>query len=132
MYYRKFNSNRFVPALIILAFTFPIIILYGTLYDKYSEQVFIKIVNDKLGYKSKRIWSKNFEITGLELQDDILIVNYLPIYVYDWNKEDSFGYEYSINNVYVDLLTTDKKIKTFKLPSFEKGSCKQINISQLE
>jgi hypothetical protein len=134
IYFQKFRKNwkRLMPALFIATITIPAIILYGTIYDLNSKKAFILVINDDGAYKASRIWSANFEIIELEKEGNRFVASYEPVYVYDWTKENSFGYEYKINDVFIDLVTKDHKLKTLKLPKFEKGVCDHFKVSELE
>jgi len=128
----KFGWKRLAPAWVIMIATLPAIITYGTIYDLYMQRAFVRITDDTYMYRVARVWSENLEVTGLESEGYDFVFSFEPVYVYDRSTEDSFGYAYTINDVYVDVIHTDGSVKTMVLPKLDKGGCRTVSIGGLK
>lgn len=116
--------------IIIVGLTFPIVDLYGTLHTSLSDKAFVRIINDT-DRKINRIWSDNFELTYYDNKGNDFVISYYPVYTYDWTEEISFGYDYYINTVHIDLKQKGDSILTFNLPDLSKGDCKTIKLTEI-
>jgi hypothetical protein len=134
LYFFQFKNNwkRIAPALFILVFTVPALFTYGTMYDLHANKTYVRVVNDLDSLNVYRIRSANFSIDALEKKGNDFVVSYEPVYEYDWTKEDSFGFEYEIKEIFIDLVSADNMVHTYEMPVFEKGVCAHIKVSALK
>ena len=126
--------KKIISPLIIIGLTFPVINLYMTIHDAYSEKAFVRIINDSDNMEIDMIWSDNFQITYFEKGDKDEVVSFYPVYIYDYN----FGipsitdyWSYKINSVHIDLKQKNDSIITYNLPNISKGDCKTIRLTEI-
>jgi hypothetical protein len=128
--------KKIIAPILIIVLTIPMIDIYGVLYTSLSDKAFVRIINDT-DKTVKRVWSDNFEITifdsaPLDFDADPIdfIISYYPVYTYDWTKEDSFGYDYEITPVKIELLGNGT-VSHYTLPEYSKGECRTITLTEI-
>jgi hypothetical protein len=123
--------KKIIIPILIIAITVPVIDLYATLHNSLSQKVFVRIINDT-DNRINRIWSDNFEITSFKDKGNDFVISFYPVYTYDWTKvyySDTFYYE--INRLKIDLKQKGDSIITYDLPSFSKGDCQTIKLTEI-
>lgn len=124
------NWKKIIIPIVIIVLTVPVIDLYRTLYTSLSDQAFVRIINDT-DKQISRIWSDNFEIIHSENKWHDFVISFYPVYTYDWTQQDSFGYDYTIHTVHIDLHPKDGSTVTYNLPVFSKGDCETIKLTEI-
>lgn len=122
--------KRIIIPIVIIGLTFPIVDLYGTLHTSLSDKAFVRIINDT-DRKINRIWSDNFELTYYDNKSNDFVISFYPVYTYDWTEENSFGYDYSIHTVHIDLKQKGDSVVTYNLPDLSKGDCETIKLTEI-
>lgn len=90
------------------------------------EVIFIISYNNK---PIKRIWSKHLEITGLKKSD--FVVDFQPVYDYNWEITNNSMINYKVSPVYIDLYHNQDSIQTYQLPEIYKGKCTTIHLKEI-
>ncbi len=125
------NWKRIITPIIIVLITFPIIELFSTVYTSFEQQAFINVKNDLADTEIIRIRSDNFEDTYFTDKNDF-IFSYYPVYDYDWTQAISGSwYNYEINKLIIEIKMENDSIQTFEFPSFSKGQCGTVRISEI-
>lgn len=123
--------QKVIIPIIIIGITVPVIDLYATLHNSLSQKAFVRIINDT-DSRINRIWSDNFEMTYFENEGNDFVMSFYPVYTYDWTKTDYSGtFYYDINKLHIDLKQKGDSIITYDLPSFSKGNCKTIKLTEI-
>jgi len=125
--------QKIVIPIIIVGLTIPVIDLYATLHNSLSQKAFVRIINDT-DNRINRIWSDNFEITSFKDKGNDFVMSFYPVHTYDWTKNDSYysgDFFYEINTLHIDLKQKGDSIITYDLPSFSKGDCKTIKLTEI-
>ena len=125
------DRKNIIPPIIIVLLTFPMVCIYGTLYDLISEKAFVRVINDT-DNQIIRIWSANFEKTYYDKKGNDFIISYYPVYTYNWTEENSGEYDYTINGIHVDTRLKNTKLKTLNFPLISKGECRIVRLSNIE
>lgn len=122
--------KKIIIPILIVGLTFPVINLYATVHNSLSQKAFVRIINDT-DNRINRIWSDNFEITSFKDKGNDFVISFYPVYTYDWTKvyySDTFYYD--INKLHIDLKEKGSTI-TYNLPSFSKGDCQTIKLTEI-
>lgn len=125
--------KKIIIPILIIAITVPVIDLYATLHNSLSQKAFVRIINDT-DNRINRIWSDNFEITSFKDKGNDFVISFYPVYTYDWTKNDSYyssDFFYEINILRIDLKQKGDSTITYNLPSFSKGNCKTIKLTEI-
>ena len=125
------NWKKIITPIIIVLITFPIIELYSTVHTSFEQQVFLNVKNDVDNTEIIRIRSSNFEDTYFANKNDF-ILSYYPVYVYDWIQAYSGSmYNYDVNEIIIEIKMDNDSIRTFEFPSYYKGQCGTVRISEI-
>lgn len=129
----RMEWKKIIIPILIIAITVPVIDLYATLHNSLSQKAFVRIINDT-DNRINRIWSDNFEITSFKDKGNDFVISFYPVYTYDWTKNDSYyssDFFYEINILRIDLKQKGDSTITYNLPSFSKGNCKTIKLTEI-
>lgn len=125
------NWKKIITPIIILLITFPVIELYSTVHTSFEQQVFLNVKNDVANTEIIRIRSDNFENTYFTNKNDF-ILSYYPVYDYDWTQAYSGSmYSYEVNKLIIEIKMENDSIRTFEFPSYSKGQCGKVRISEI-
>ncbi|MDJ1485708.1 hypothetical protein QNI16_34830 [Cytophagaceae bacterium YF14B1] len=126
----KSRWTKTLQPLAIIVITFFTIEIYDNLYRALEEKAFVQIINDS-NLTISRIWSDSFELDNLSKRGNTFVISFYPIYTYDWNHPSSIGENYTLHPVYITLSGRDDKEKNYLLPSYYKGNCVNLKISDV-
>ena len=128
---QKSNWKMIITPVIILLITFPTIELYSSIHTSFEQKAFINIMNDVYDVEIVRIRSDNFEDTYVDNKKDF-IFSYYPVYKYDWTQAISGDwYNYDVNKLRIEIKMGNDSIQTFEFPSFSKGQCGKVRVSEI-
>jgi len=128
---QKSNWKKILTPISILLITFPTVELYSSIHTSFEQKAFINIINDVSNTEIVRIRSDNFEVSYFNNKKDF-IFSYYPVYKYDWTQEVSSDlYYYGVNKLRIKIKMRNGSIQTFDFPSFSKGQCGTVRISEI-